>query len=658
MQRRRDIVIAITAAALAFAVVLPVPGAAAPVTVARTQQQVAVTLDLATPAVATGGALDAAVTVTLTEPARRLEVSMRVLTPTGGVLYQRTDVRTRLDAGGHIVTFNHALSDERVKPGRYPIEVRVRATGADPVAVADRLLVYDAEARPVPLAVVMLVSAAPATDAWGRFTSDPGTATGTRDDIELLGRIARSPSMPVWLAVPPLLIDDLARAARGYETAAGASVAADDPTPIAYAQAIGSLRSAVESGGLRLLVVPYALPDLAGADADTAERLLADHLATGVAARTEILGSAHEAPAAYLGRDPIPVVLEAASRLGLPPVLVPPAAVRAGEDSGPAGWYALPSVGAEVLCWDADLTAASFGDERAIADALFDRIGTDEPAILVIESAGGYERGVARVARVLDTVARLPWVRAADLESAAVDAGRAAELAASGTVSTPADRIAVLGRAATLSAAYAAAAPEGDPEAAMMGRSALLAASSLWPASPDAWDEDGIARVMAEATVSTIESRFDSVRVEAKDVTLAGSAGDLPLTMISSAPVPLTLNIDITGENIAVKEPAMIVVVQPGTTFLTIPVDLERQRQGRLRITVSAGSVTVSEGDITVTASYLDRLATVGMVLLVLIGLLVFIRRRVQRALAATITETGADERTSVTDPSEGSCAP
>ena len=68
-----------------------------------------------------------------------------------------------------------------------------------------------------------------------------------------------------------------------------------------------------------------------------------------------------------------------------------------------------------------------------------------------------------------------------------------------------------------------------------------------------------------------------------------------------------------------------------------LPVDLGNSLADELLVTVQAGDVTVAEASVRVQASYIDRLATVLMVVIVLAVLLVIIRRRVSRPVADTI---------------------
>jgi hypothetical protein len=83
--------------------------------------------------------------------------------------------------------------------------------------------------------------------------------------------------------------------------------------------------------------------------------------------------------------------------------------------------------------------------------------------------------------------------------------------------------------------------------------------------------------------------------------------------------------------------PTQDITVQPTQNFLTVPVDLGNTLSDTLDVEVRAGEVSIAQAEVGVRASYIDRLATVLMVIVVLGGLLVFIRRRVMSPDAGTI---------------------
>jgi hypothetical protein len=75
----------------------------------------------------------------------------------------------------------------------------------------------------------------------------------------------------------------------------------------------------------------------------------------------------------------------------------------------------------------------------------------------------------------------------------------------------------------------------------------------------------------------------------------------------------------------------------PQENFHTVAVDLGPALSGRLSVEVWAGEVLLAQGTSVVRASYLDRLVIIGAVMILLVGLLIFIRKRVTKTDAGTI---------------------
>ncbi|HSQ22366.1 MAG TPA: hypothetical protein VLQ52_06205, partial [Coriobacteriia bacterium] len=99
----------------------------------------------------------------------------------------------------------------------------------------------------------------------------------------------------------------------------------------------------------------------------------------------------------------------------------------------------------------------------------------------------------------------------------------------------------------------------------------------------------------------------------------------------------LALTIVASSDRIGLPTSQFEVSAEPADNFLTIPVDLGAVIADDLTVAVRAGDLTIAESTVRVRSSHIDRLATVGMVVLVLLVLLLFIRRRVRTAIAGTI---------------------
>ena len=75
--------------------------------------------------------------------------------------------------------------------------------------------------------------------------------------------------------------------------------------------------------------------------------------------------------------------------------------------------------------------------------------------------------------------------------------------------------------------------------------------------------------------------------------------------------------------------------LRPQENFFEVPVDLQNALAGQLTLAVMAGDLVLQEQTVTVQASYLDRLAIIGGIVLVLGVMLAFIIRRVHAVEAA-----------------------
>jgi hypothetical protein len=130
--------------------------------------------------------------------------------------------------------------------------------------------------------------------------------------------------------------------------------------------------------------------------------------------------------------------------------------------------------------------------------------------------------------------------------------------------------------------------------------------------------------------VRRAEEILSAVTVSAEDVTLAGRTGKIPLSITNGTDKTLQVTVSVQAEHATVGPPSIIESeLRPAETYLTLPVSMSSALSDRLLVEVSAGGTVIAETQVEVRASYLDRLAIVAFVVLVLAGLLFYIRRRV-----------------------------
>lgn len=643
MQLRRHKTASRIVSAAAFCLLLATGRAAASPVDAQAPssdtQTVAVAVSQPTPSVTGDGSLRASVQVTLTAPAEYLEVRLRLRQPSGRLIYQKTEVRADLGPGMHTVVYEHDLGGLDLEQGRYPIEVRVLATGSDPTTVNSRLLVVDADASRLPVGVVVRAVAVPTVTTRGAFIVDPMDDTRLRDDLAFVTQLAADRRVPLALAVPPVLIEQLGRAQAGYETTAGISVPADAESPLRTARVLQALESALETGTIDLVDVPYAQPDLARLAAIDAEDDLDRHWARSDAVSAAVLHSATVPGVAYVGDTLTTDAIASLEQRGVRCVLAPPSAIASGEETATPGCYSLPGTDVRVLVLDEAAAEGARSGAEDFYDALFSRLEERGPVVIMLEVGSGDPSSALAVQRAIGWIEDASWLRLSDLESLAGRGdGEEARLARKAAPSSNPAYWEEVRRGREAGLAYANAVDADDEEGQAISRAVLISESSLFPASRSARGAEGHdGRTFTREVLDFVTAQFGLIRIDAKDVTLSGTKGDVPFTLINDTGKHLRLTLKAESSSVLSEASSQDVDIQPTQNFLTVPIDLGNTLSDTLRVEVTAGGLTVTEADVRVRASYIDRLATIGMVVLVLGGLLLFIRKRALSADAGTI---------------------
>jgi len=566
--------------------------------------------------------------------------------PSGKLVYQKTEVRSGLSAGSHVISYEYDMAELDLEQGRYPIDVRILATDADPTTATSRLLVVDPDTDVLPVAIVVVPNGVPYVTMAGTFAGDPAADTTLRDDLAFLTQLANDEDVPISLALPPVLAEQLARVAAGYETTAGVVVPASEETPARYARMLDSLRSAIETGTIELVDVPYGLPDLADLGSIGGSSDIDLHWRQADIVNTLAFLTTPESSVAYLGRQLTAEGLESADGRGTTCVLAREGSLRSEDATAAPGCYTVSDTDARVLVVDDDAAAGAHEGAEEFYDALFEQLDGGGPVVVMLEVGPGSPHTTTDVRHVIDWLGEAPWLRAseitslarsADPESAAIArrAGESADAEYWGEI--------VPGRSAAL--AYFQAAGPDDQNAAAAIRALLTAESSLMTAGDPAGvgRAQGLAR-SAEA-LEYVAAQFALIRLDAKDVTLSGTRGDVPLTLINDTGKQLNLTLRAASGTRLSTVGSQEIVVQPTQNFITLPVDLGNALSDEIALTVRAGDMTVAEATVRVRASYIDRLATILMVVVVLAVLLVIIRRKVGSPVADTIQENAHSTR-------------
>lgn len=640
MQLRRQTAAFRIACAAALCLVLTsgqavaAPNASAP----TTTQSVSVAVLHDSPSVTPDSTMHVTVRVTLAAPAEYLEVRLRMRKDSGRLLYQKTEIRADAAPGAHFVEYEYDLSELELEQGRYPLEIRVLATGSDATAAESRLLVTDPGEDPLPVAVVVNASAAPAVTTEGHFVTDPADDTRLRDDLFAVLQLAHNRRMPLSLALPPVLLEELGRIEGGFETTAGVSVPASSDVSVLAAALLDTLHSALSTGTVDIVDVPYALPDAGRLQEMSADEDFEMHWQRTDAVNAALLHTDAEPVVAYVGRTLTAGALDALEARGAGCVLAPPSAVRSDETTASPGCYQLPGSSLRVLVLDTQAAESAREGAEQFYDALFDRIG-EGPVVMMLE-IGSDPDGVAAVQRALDWIDQATWLRATSLEGMS-HISTEGSVRLSPVTPEPSAYWTEVREGRDSGMAYGDAAGREDADAMALLRAVLVSESALFQGAYREARDTGEAvhdgRDFALAVREFVDAQFALIHLDAKDVALSGTTGDVPLTLINDTGKQLRLTLLAESESIHVDVSSQVHDIQPTQNFLTIPIDLGNTLSETVHVEVKAGEMTVTEATVNVTASYMDRLAIIGMVILVLGGLLVFIRRRALASDAATI---------------------
>lgn len=589
----------------------------------------------------TSGVLDASTSVSLSRPVTNMSVRCRLYGPSGALVLQKTERLLNVPAGTRIMTFSRDVSGLGLREGTHRFEVVVRAGGATPVTAAETVYVSGDQRPPLRVAVVVRLAATPMRDPQGRFVLDPGGPDPVRAEADALARLASlRPDMHLSLALAPVAVDDWAQAAQGYSrSATGSPAVPAGSEPAARARAtLDALRMAVRARSLRLVAVGYADPEPGTLESIGALDDLRLQLDAGAQVTSETLGPG--------GADGLAVSGNALSRAATGPlatlrtgfVLLDPASarmtVKGRETTASPGVYSIAESTMTALVVDrqvSDVLSNAVPGRRDLLDLLFARLtskpASGTPVVVSIEVGPGTRTSVENLQATLAALARTGWIRLVSAEDAARLAPRGS-VALPGSIAATAAALPyrdALSRARSQVLALGSSAGTLDPDAVASLEPLLVSESAAWSASAGA---SARGAGFAEAAGQRAMSVLAKVTLAIPNVTLSGSTGRIPVSVHNGTGKTLTLTLRTVPQGLRLTRGRTITfAAMPGENIQSVPVDMGSALTGRLHFELDAGDMAVASGDADVRASYTDRVAILGTVVVVLLLLLWYIRR-------------------------------
>ncbi len=615
-----------------------------------TEQTLRVTVSKGDVSVVSTDDFSVSVSTQVNEPTPYLEIRFQLRAPAGRLLFQRTEVRNQVETSTVGVTFERELGDLSLEPGVYPYEVRVRTEVGEPreQILEGTLLVHAPSPPSTPVALAVRVGGVPGFDPQGLSVVDPDTIDGPRDAVDTLAAaVIAEPELRLSLIIPPVMLDEWSRIAGGYQFAGPTGVVdvpADDETPLKYRATLDVLKAALETGRLELLDIPYADPDISGLLATRSLQDLGIHYARSMSTYLSTLETSPSVGTAIASDSVNDTVLEVIAERDVEYVVSPYGSMRTGEETAAPGPWSVTGTPLTALVSDPEIGALlASADTSATLDHVFARaISTDAtvPLPAVCDTVRDGARAVAAVLGTARVLVDVPWAHLALMDEAAAAPSRGQARAAdyAWTIDAPSGYWEEVAAARRYAHAFETAVGVNDPDAQAVTNASLLAQSRSWAGPDGRWSLADRGRAYSSAATRGARSFLDLVVLTAKDVTLAGPKGDVPLNITNNSTKTLTVTLKMEGDGTYIAGgPSQRITLRPQENFHTVAVDLQSSLSSDLAVEVWASEVMLTSGVATIRASYLDRLAVIGAVATVLLGLLYYIRRRVRAADAGKI---------------------
>jgi hypothetical protein len=427
------------------------------------------------------------------------------------------------------------------------------------------------------------------------------------------------------------------------------SVPASDTVPIAYAQALDTIARAADTGRLEIAALGYTDPDLAELSAHGLGADAVPQYAEGISAVFASIESTPSTGTIPAGGCAPPSVLTAMAEQGVGYVVVDPECARSGSSTATTGVYGIRKQPIRALVSDPQSTAAvSGGDQQALLRRAFDlNLAAARAPLIVSSEVGAGHTSAAALTLAVDALAAQPWtrLRLAD-EIAAPKPKKSIELASpAASGDAPADYWREVASGRSWARALSAAVGEGDPAAVTALRDSLVAQCSAWAGVDGEWALADRGRSFASTAVRMARELLDPVDLRVESVTLAGSKGDVPITITNGSDRSLTVRLSArpSGGVRVVGDNSRSVELPPQDTFIELPVEMPDSLSGELAVTISSGGMELVTRTVPIRASYLDRLVMIVGVVAVLGILLFVVIRRARGASLPADAETEPD---------------
>jgi hypothetical protein len=323
------------------------------------------------------------------------------------------------------------------------------------------------------------------------------------------------------------------------------------------------------------------------------------------------------------------------SQKGVRSLVIDDDCARDGKSRPVSGAYRLSHDEIRALVVESTSTAAlSRGDTEVAIDRAFTRLVKlpRQPLVMSVEINGDSATPTDTVSGALSAFEAQPWLQLVDADALKPAASSASLTLSAGkkTPHAPSGYWKTVAKARSYASGYLAALGSGSTGASTAEVQSLVAESSSWSAPDATWSAATRGMDYANESLKLTRPALDGIRLSVSALTLSGSSGEVPITIVNNTKYTLAVRVRLSSAGgVRPTGPTSIPMsLRPQENYLEVPVSMQQGLDGKLVVEVVADDLVLARGKADVRASYLDRLAVVGALVLLGAGLLIFIVRR------------------------------
>lgn len=632
------------------------------------------TLSTPTPSISQEGQLDWLVNVKPSTKAKSAQIRFEVKRESGALVYRRTrylnDLNKKDDAKSATtkkapVSFEEEFKRDLVGLGLYEgtytiaTEVTVsNGTERETASLYSYQYIYDASADPLKWACALHFTSVPLRNPEGLFVVDPsqGAPEVQRQALSKIAALATARrNSQITLYISPLLLDDFEAISKGYsiklpQDAQAQTVDVNSAVPQRYAETLTALSNAFASGALSLGTLGYADPDITHLTqanrTDDIELQYARALSTLsplLQKNAQSLDASHTAP---LGTKINQTTIDALKDAKISGVVIDDTAVKNAA-------YAVGALDKTLVGYVSDSSLSSLITSReatTVSDAFFKlrKDATEKDSGLVVtHSVVSNEEQALKVVDNVDMLYAQPWISPASFASITpknLDKAPALKLKKmpEGT-QTSDDKTIYKARKASEGLVFAL---NEDLISIKAREDSLIAENGAAAPQNNKVFFKNLKLSFAERAQRVVDGIFKKVTVKVAPVTLSGREGKVPITLKNGNKYEVRVLLHFATSNgmtLDTKKTTLL-GLPPQETFLEPTVSMQNASSGELKLILTAGDYRLGEKNVDISASYIDTIAIVVIVVVIGIALLVFIYKRVSSADTSVNLFTGEED--------------